>query len=130
MIFADEYVQLINSAEFRANGNAVFLDADNDTGWQAGTDDVAQLTIGGAGIMISVSGASTVIANTLIMGDDIDLNSNSLINGSIDTSLIDSGILGIARGGTSNATNARGDILYSPTTATWSRLPIGSVGQV
>ena len=57
-----------SNQDFDVNGNALFLDADQDTKWQAGTDDVAQLTIGGTvpTVIISVSQASTVFANTIL----------------------------------------------------------------
>ena len=57
-----------SNQDFDVNGNALFLDADQDTKWQAGTDDVAQLTIGGVSptVIISVSQASTVFANTIL----------------------------------------------------------------
>jgi hypothetical protein len=130
ILIEDDAVTLQNSAEFRANANAIFLDADNDTKWQAGTDDVAQLTIGGItpAVEISVSQAGTVFTNEISTGGGIDLLGNSITNGSIDASLIDSGILPIARGGTGNGANVRGDILYSPIANNWSRLPIGGAG--
>ena len=68
--------------------------------------------------------------NTIRSHVDLNMEGNNILNGSIDTGLIDSGILGIARGGTGNSTNTRGDILYSPTSGTWSRLPVGSANQV
>lgn len=80
LLISDTYVQLNNSAAFRANANPVYLDADNDTKWQAGTDDVAQLTIGVAGVMISVSSTSTIISNTLIPSGNIDMNGADIIN--------------------------------------------------
>lgn len=71
LLIADEYVSLANGAEFRAVGNEIFLDADNDTKWQAGTDDVAQLTVGvnpsSSKLVMSVSETSTILYNTLIM---------------------------------------------------------------
>lgn len=82
LLISDTYVQLNNSAAFRANGNPVYLDADNDTKWQAGTDDVAQLTIGGVtpSVKISVSAISTIISNTLIPSGNIDMNGADIIN--------------------------------------------------
>lgn len=74
------------------------------------------------GVFASITGLGTQ-SQTLNMG------SQSITNASIDAGLIDSGILGIARGGTGNATNARGDILYAPSAATWSRLAVGTAGQ-
>ena len=91
-VFAKK-ILMFGAADILMNGNALFLDADADTKWQAGTDDVAQLTIGGgAGIMISVSGASIVFSTQLIMGAIIDMNSNDIedvaaIEFIIDTSL-------------------------------------------
>ena len=84
----------VSNQDFDVNGNAIFLDADADTKWQAGTDDVAQLTIGGVSplIVMSISQASTVLANTLIMGDDIDVNTHNLLDvGLINTKPIPSG---------------------------------------
>ena len=63
-----------------------------------------------------------------INSSGIDLQGNSITNGSMNVSLL-TGILGIANGGTGNSTNARGDILYAPTANTWSRLPVGTSGQ-
>ena len=68
--------------------------------------------------------------NTIRSHVDLNMEGNNILNGSIDTSLIDSGILGITRGGTGNSSNTRGDILYSPTSGTWSRLPVGGANQV
>jgi hypothetical protein len=81
MLIADTYVQLTNGAEFRANGNEIFLDADNDTKWQAGTDDVAQLTIGGVTptLVLSVSESSSTFLNQIIAGAGIDMNSTQNI---------------------------------------------------
>ena len=68
--------------------------------------------------------------NTIRSHVDLNMEGNNILNGSIDTGLIDSGILGITRGGTGNSTNTRGDILYSPIGNNWSRLPVGSANQV
>ena len=68
--------------------------------------------------------------NTIRSHVDLNMEGNNILNGSIDTSLIDSGILGITRGGTGNSSNTRGDILYSPIGNNWSRLPVGSANQV
>lgn len=145
---SDTYARLINGISFQANALPVYLDADNDTKWQAGTDDVAQLTIGHATtpkIVISASYTSVVLSDDLTVGGDI--SGANIVSTSIDAGLIDSGtlavaripnldaskitsgIFGIARGGTGNATNVTGDLLYAPSSNLWSRLGIGGAGE-
>jgi hypothetical protein len=75
----------------------------------------------------NIGTGADIVLNSNSANEDLDFNTANIVNANIDAGLITSGILGIARGGTGNGANIRGDILYAPADDVWSRLPIGAI---
>ena len=67
--------------------------------------------------------------DTLDIYEDTDFHTRSILNASIDTALIDSGILPMTRGGTGISAVSAGDLMYAPLSA-WSKLSIGTAGKI